>query len=491
MPINPQYIGDILLKSGFETWFRYMFRMVEGRAFTIDPIHKDLFVVFDDIYNLRTIRQTINLPPRSSKTTLCKYFICYCWAINPKCNFIYTSYSQSLLNDIAREIAGILESPIYKAMHPFKHALSQENISAIDGFWDDYFQEIKKSDKKDGKSSNDYSSKKITTYAGGVCVFASVGSQLTGFGAGVRGINGFGGCLIMDDLCKPSNMLSVVLREKTNSYFSNTLISRLNHAMVPILNVQQRLHLEDITGYLQANYNFNMLVKPLLDENGVCQVPSQYTEQYINELKVNDYDFEAQYMQRPIRQGGGVFKVEWWRFYNDTNLAYRRIFITADTAMKTKEYNDFTAIGVWGLTQSNQLYLLDMVHGKFEAPELESVFLGLWNKWKNGINGRPVSAVYIEDKASGTGLIQSLRRQGGMPILAFIPEKDKLTRANDVVGYVASGNVYLPNGPTDPISKIFLDELTAFSSDMSAPHDDIVDMTTSALNQAYNQRGLF
>ena len=132
-----------------------------------------------------------------------------------------------------------------------------------------------------------------------------------------------------------------------------------------------------------------------------------------------------------------------------------------------------------------------MVHGKFEAPELESAFISLWKKWQNGIGNRRISAVYIEDKASGTGLIQSLRRKGGLPIIAITPEKDKLSRAMDCVGYVASGCVYLPESENHPISREFLAELDAFSADGSAPHDDITDMTNYSINQAFNHRGLF
>ena len=105
----------------------------------MEPIHSDLFSTFEDIISGNTIRQNINIPPRSAKTTLAKYLIAYALTINPKCNFVYTSYSQDLLKQIARELAGILEHPVYKAMYP-QYFISSEDVEAdpVDEFWKDY-----------------------------------------------------------------------------------------------------------------------------------------------------------------------------------------------------------------------------------------------------------------------------------------------------------------------------------------------------------------
>lgn len=43
--INREYLGKTLLDAGFEVWFRYMFRVLEGKPFIIDRIHKDMFNV--------------------------------------------------------------------------------------------------------------------------------------------------------------------------------------------------------------------------------------------------------------------------------------------------------------------------------------------------------------------------------------------------------------------------------------------------------------
>lgn len=814
---TPQLIGQRLLKRGFRDWFLYMFKVCENRPFVVEPIHQDLFDIFDDIYAQRAIRQVINLPPRSAKTTLSKYFIVYTMTIDPRCNWIYTSYSQSLLNTISSEIAQIFENPIYKAMYPNQQYLEMsQEIKAIDDFWSEYIK------RETGK--NTYTSKKIITYAGGMILFTSAGGQITGFGCfdynttvltecgllkigdivenkknvlvwtynwttgrkelspiynfvkndgsdflditldngehiiatpdhpfysisgeiiradqltvgfempanffnnpdgnalffrnirtrvvsvankiylfhrkffqnvfsrcaesalkanalcdfcphktafdvtdrrprkpiffcylfiwpavacyrlclqcgkflkssvlkifiicillcrtifkifktivrgigifmsdfwqiwwrfsnkskqnkamdsqcflprflhkgysfvslfgrllfknfsnllriniarfgnkihrppryrkiinivqcnhnapsycitlwnnnnffvgesqilvhncGIRNATGFSGGLWLDDFEKIADTTrSEVMRQKTHEYFSQTLLSRLNTPNAVVGCVAQRVNKDDISGYLIDTYGFSVLKKPLLDENGVCQIPSQYTPERIRELQLDDYAWQSQYMQEPIAQANQVFHPDWWRFYDtNDNVPYRRIFITADTANKTREWNDFTAIGVWGVTVQNRLRLLDVIHAKMEIPELQKTFIALWEKWQPGIGTCRCSAIYIEDKASGTQVIQQLRRVGGLPIMAYAPEKDKLSRALDAVPQVAAGNVELPDSPQHPITKEFLRELNNFTADGSALHDDQVDMMTMAVSEAFNQRGYF
>ena len=115
--VDEGFLGQYLLDEGFETWFRYMFRVIEQKDFIMEEIHKGLFKAFDDIYNQLLIRENINVPPREGKTVMARYFMVYALTKNPKCNFIYISFSQSLLADISRDVMNILEHPIYKVIY--------------------------------------------------------------------------------------------------------------------------------------------------------------------------------------------------------------------------------------------------------------------------------------------------------------------------------------------------------------------------------------
>lgn len=478
--IDIEYLGQRLLERGFAVWFRYMFRVIEGTPFTVDPIHPELFTSCQNVYDLVIKRLCLNLPPRSAKTTLMAYLDAYAITNNPKCNIIYTSYSQALLGEISTRVMNILEHPAYKAMYPHKAVLDTENTSPVDEFWEDYRLEETK-----GKT-NIYNTKRIQTYAGGICLFASIGSQITGYGCGVRNGKGFTGMLVIDDANKPADMRSQVMREKVLRYYEETLLSRLNNSDVPIINVQQRLHAEDLTGLLLKKYNFTLLKKPLLDENGVCQIPTQYTPERIKELQTNNYMFETQYQQNAIILGGQVIKRDWFKYYSvSTKYKYKRLLMAADTAMKVQEHNDFSVFLVGGVTLDNKLHVLEMMRGKWEAPDLEKAAISLWNKYKRDAEtGLCCNGMYVEDKASGTGLIQGLRAKYGIPVIGLQVSSDKLSRVEDVLPYFEAGNIFLPENENYGFNPDLLKECEAFSRDMSHSHDDIVDALAHLTKEA-------
>lgn len=459
---------------------RYMFRIIEARPLVVEPIHADLFQTMEKLYAGKELRQNINVPPRSAKTTLAKYFIAYCWTISPKMNFIYTSYSESLLANISKELMTILEHPAYKAMYPQSRAIEgEEDITPKDDFWYEYLKQF-----YTGK--NVYSAKKITTYQGGICLFSPIGGQITGYGCGVRSAKKFSGALIIDDGNKPADVRSQTMRDRVLRYYEETLLSRLNNPYVPIINIQQRLHVEDLSGTLEKKYRFNTLKKPLLDENGVCQIPSQYTPERIEELKKNNYMFLSQYQQEPIILGGQVIKRAYFRYYPVAKeYQYKRILIAADTAMKTKEYNDYSVFMAGGVTTDNKLHVLDMLRGKWEAPELEKMAVAIWNQFKlYPVTGLTCNGFYIEDKASGIGLIQGLTAKYGIPVIGVPASTDKLTRAENVLPYIESGQVYLPENENYNFNVDILSECEAFSRDMSHKHDDIVDTLGILIQEA-------
>lgn len=481
---DKRYLGKKLLERGFRQWFLYLFKVVNGSEWKELPIHKKMFRQIKNIVDGKTIRLAMNLCPRSGKTTMAVWLVVYALTLNPKSQIIYTSFNQDLLTQIAQQVAAIMSHPVYQALYGQGYAVEEEEADPIDDFWKDYLIQTT------GKIK--FSNRKIFTPQGGVVLFNSIGAAITGFGAGVKHAKGFNGILILDDPDKPTDIRSEKIRQKTHTYFEETLLSRLNNSETPILVIQQRLHMDDMTGFLVERYSFDVFKAPLLDENGVCNLGSQYSEARIKELQVNNYVFQSQYQQEPIMLGGGVLRHEWWKFYREIDdTRYKRIFITADTACKTKEWNDYTAIGVWGVTIGNKLRLLDMVHGKFEINVLRDTLLAVWDKWKMGVGMCRCTELVIEDKASGMQAIQDLKRIGGLPIRPYVPEKDKYQRVEDILPQIAAGNVELPVNDQHPISHELIAEADAFSADLSHLHDDMIDMTVMAVDRAFVKRGYF
>lgn len=477
---NPPYFGKLLHKKGFRVWAIYMFRNLEGREFVEEELHSGLFEIFQDIYDQKTFRDNINVPPRSGKTTLAKYFIAYCLAEDQRCNFIYTSFSQDLLSDISRSLASILQHPIYQAMYDVDSEEMAEETSPVDSFWKDYLL------KEKGKTV--YSSRKIITKLGGVILFASIGSAITGFGAGIRGSKKFSGCMFIDDANKPADIRSQVMRVKVQSYFTVTLLSRLNDSMIAIVNIQQRLHLEDLSGFLAKFYKFATLKRPLVVD-GICQLPSQYTPKRILELQQDEFMFVSQYQQEPVLEGGNLFKIETIQQLHASELPakYDWRFITGDLAYKDKESNDFVVFAYWGVKKElvngefrDHLFLIDVKRKKINSVDVDN-WIDSWIKSKISYGFRHI---WIEDKSHGIYLNQ-LYRKKGYPIpneqllKDTLPrDTDKVTRANNIIPCLDSvvPNLIF-NKDIDNYDEL-LQELLAFNN---SKHDDFVDNVIDAV----------
>lgn len=457
-----------LLLGDFCLFIRVFHYYMNRNQFTIMPFHYDIAKKLISYVKGTNEKQNlyIGISPRAGKSQIIIYFNAFAYAANPFSNFIYTSYSGDLCVKHSKKIRDIVESELFqKAFGIYIDPnTSAANLWKIQG--------------------------------GGEFRSVPMGGAITGFGAGTFD-DQFGGAILVDDFMKADDYRSDAEKNNVIEIFENTLSSRKNRpAKDPTIIIAQRLSKGDLIDYIKEKYpdEWDFYVIPAYnEETGESFWEERYPAAMLRQMKIEKpFLYYSQYQQDPIYMGGGILKHEWWRYYKDVNdQPYRRIFMTADTANKIKEWNDYTAIMVFGITQNRHLRLLDMAHAKLEIPELQETFLAMWEKWRMGIGSCRCSAIYIEDKASGTQVIQMLRRKGGMPIIPVIPEKDKLTRVDDVIPQIVAGNVELPESENHPISREFLAEADAFSADDSHAHDDMVDAMSMGINQAFNQRGYF
>jgi len=162
-------------------------------------------------------------------------------------------------------------------------------------------------------------------------------------------------------------------------------------------------------------------------------------------------------------------------------LKWRAIW--ADTAQKTKEHNDYSVFLCAGLGYDNRLYIIDVRRGKWEAPELIKEAKAFINKHKES-NTKIGKLRYmaIEDKASGTMLIQNISRETTLPIKAIQRDTDKLTRTMDVVFYVEDRRVVLP--VSAPWLLNYVEEIEGLKADFTHEHDDQWDPTIDAINDS-------
>ena len=422
-------------------------------------------IILGDLTNL-----LIAMPPRHSKTLFSVLgFITYSLGLFPSSHFIHASYSALVSTKNSHEARDIVESDYYQQLFP--------NV---------------KTDKED-RSKGDWS-----TTLGGALFATSVGGGVTGIGAGVMSTVGqFGGAIIVDDPNKASEAESDTKRSAVNEWFINSLISRRNNTkLTPMIIIQQRVHMEDLIGFLLnggSQETWEYLKLPILNEDGSPLWEYMHSLESIERLrKSNTYVFQSQYMQDPIPSGGSLFKEHWFNSYVVKPDHFKWKLITCDTAMRAKEYNDYTVFILGGVVDDEvgkRLYILDVLRGKWEIPDLKKTIMTFYNHHQPSkmMPTSRIRAVYVEDKMSGIGLIDEMRRKRSMPIVPIPRNKgsgDKVARAYDIMTYIEMGAVYLPQEA--PWLAEFKAEILAFSPTMSHKHDDQVDALVDMVNIVFN-----
>ncbi|EMC3961590.1 hypothetical protein CF344_00305 [Pseudomonas aeruginosa] len=452
-----RYAAIQLARADFYFFARWMFLQRKGFKWMRAAHHKMVCDSLMRVFRGECKRLVINIPPRYSKTELAVInWMAWCLGKVPDAEFIHTSYAAQLASNNAWQARELVAHEAYREIFPETQL------------------------RPDSAAKHEW-----RTTKGGIVYATGSGGTITGYGAG-KHRPGFGGAIIIDDPHKADEANSDTIRKGVLDWFQNTLESRKNDPHnTPIIVIMQRLHEEDLAGWLLGGGNgeeWELLSLPALGEDGVPLWPEKHTADMLEQMRsANPYVFSGQYQQRPSPLGGGIIKSAWFQRYKQLPLLnYRKIF--ADTAQKTKEHNDYSVFECWGQGEDGKAYLLDMIRGKWEAPELKRRAVEFWNKHLafDAHQFGSLRAMAVEDKASGTGLIQDIRLTCSIPILPIEREKDKLTRVLDVVGYIEAGRICIPEDA--PFTSDFVAECEAFTPNDTHAHDDQIDPMCDAIN---------
>ena len=449
---------DAFLRADFRAFLHRTFLTIApGDAFH-DNWH--LGAIAHQLERIRTgerNRLIINVPPRSLKSIAVSVaWVAWRLGHDPTLRFVCCSYSAELALKHARDCRAVMQSDWYRRAFP-RTVLSKERNAEHD------FQ---------------------TTARGGR-FSTSVGGTLTGRG---------GDCIIIDDPIKPEDAASESARKVAIDWFGSTLLSRLNDkAAGSIVLVMQRLHEDDLAGYLLEAGGWEHLCLPAFAEIDE-EIPTEDGDLYrrrVGDLlherregrdvleglraSMGSAAFSAQYQQAPIPAGGSLVRRDWIRRYDRLPERGRdnRIVFSWDCASKDGVLNDYSAC-ITALVHKNEVYVLDVLRERLIFPDLVKQVIRLANR-----HDHP-KAVLIEDTASGTQLIQYLRREQpqGVPLpIAQRPDGDKVTRMSRASSRIEAGELLLPREA--PWLADFERELLGFPN---ARHDDQVDALSQLLN---------
>ena len=456
-----------ICRKNFLIYLLTVFYIINGSKFQLKPFHKKIIKKLEDIvYSKNTKRNlALCLPVGAGKSLIIEYFITWCFARSINTTFCYVSFSDRLINRLSKESRDIIDNPLWNLL---------------------FGATLKKDDRQRVNFSFDGAKNRTGLTAG------TTGGAITGLDAGNPNIKGFSGALLIDDPMDASDWRYETARKEVITYYDDKLATRRRTTTTPTILVMQRLHLDDLVGWIKTNEPqlWDIVEIPALNDDGT----SFWEERYpVSELKhiesVNNYKFMSQYQQNPVAVGGSVIKTEWFNYYPiEQSYNYKKIVISADTAISVKESADFTAFIVGGVTEQGKLHILDIIRGKWEYPELRTTLVNLYNKWQFDIYHTSASAVYVENKASGQQIIQELKKATGLPIIAVDVTKDKLTRVEEILDYIASGNVLLPVSETYGNNSLLLNECQEFNREQTQTHDDVLDATVHLINNTIAKR---
>lgn len=431
------------LENSLLEFTRHFFRIATGNEFIVADLHKTIDsnlmrVVAGEVKNL-----LINMPPRYGKTEMVVImFIAWCIAKNPKAKFIHLSYSDDLALDNSGRIKELVESDEFQELWPVKL-------------------------KQDSKSK-----KKWYTEQGGGVYATAAGGPITGFGAGqtIEEDGLFGGAIIIDDPHKVDDVGSDVEREKVNRRLNTTIKSRRNSRNTPIIVNMQRLHEEDMSGFILGSgigEPFEHAKLKALQDDGTALWPHKHTVEELLQMKAIDPEtFSGQYQQEPSPPDGIYFKREWMRWYEE-KPKHLRIYGASDYAV-TDEGGDYTVHLVAGVDPEDNIYLLDLWRGQKDSLVWVEVFIQMVldyrpAEWAEEAGQIARSMGPLLDKRQRETKAYCFRKQ-------FSSATDKQTRAQAIRGRMAQGKVYFPKNAVWMAD--FVHELMMFDN---GKHDDQVD----------------
>ncbi len=471
---------------------RYFFRARQGIKFIVNWHHQLMADVIDDVIAGRKKNVVITVSPGSSKTELVVInLIARGLALNPRARFLHLSGSDSLASLNSATAREIIRSDEYQRLWPLEIA-------------------------DDAKAKKRWNVLVNGQPAGGVYA-TSLGGQITGFRAGHMA-EGFQGAIVIDDPIKPEDAFSRSKLDAANRKLITTVKSRKANPDTPIILVMQRIAESDPVGFIMSGnldgHWDHVRIPAVIDAAYEAALAPKYRamipksetvegrysywpyKEPIDQLlamergdgkdqsgaRVSRHVFTSQYQQQPVMLGGNIIKGEHFGRYTVLpKIKYRIIY--ADTAQKTKEQNDYSVFEEIGLGVDGKAYLLDLIRGKWEAPELQRRAIAFWNKAKaRDINEfGQCRKIKPEDKSSGTGLIQTIKLPPyNIPIEGIERNKDKVTRVMDVLPYIEAGQFCVPEDA--PFTNDFIAECEAFTADDSHDFDDQVDPMVDAIN---------
>jgi len=444
---------DAILRRDFPSFVHRVFQTV-APGDTYLPNWHILAMAYElqRIVKVENNRLIITLPPRHLKSIVVSVaFVAWMLGHNPSLRIICVSYNQDLANKHADDMRVVMQSPWYRRIFP--NTRLQRGKGAL----------------------ND-----LHTTQRGYRLSTSVEGTLTGRGADL---------VILDDVNKANEIQSDLKRQKTNEWSQGPLISRLNNkAKDAIIVVQQRLHDDDLVGFLKRNGVWTELNLPAIAEEdqwiqigddlwhhrreGDLLHPEREDQATLDRLRLElgEAAFSAQYQQSPVPRGGQIVKWGWFQPYDrmPRRESIDWLVISLDPAFTANERSDWSVFTVW-LVKRDKCYLLDVTRIRVEYPTLMRRIDEMITHWRPNI-------FIVESIGGGIPLRQKLVQRYGQIVNYFSKAVDKVVRMETEGLAIENGEVLIP--AEAEWLETFRDEVVSFPK---GQNDDQIDSMSQFL----------
>ncbi len=451
MRVPKSRIVEAACRSDFVSFFRKCFHTLMPHAALLMTWH-----IYAMAFKLEQMRRgmirrlIINVPPRSLKSTMMVAFVAFLLGLDPTLRIILVTYGSDLSVKFTNDIRAILNSPWYQRLFP------RTRISDI----------------KDTEVE-------FVTSRNGSFLASSVEGALTGRGADF---------IFVDDPIKPMDALSDTKRERVNTWFNSTLLSRLDDKKRGrIALFMQRLHADDLAGTLQRSSTdwIILALAAICEREERIQISEdEYYVRHADEalhperepLHVLEHIrsqigvelFAAQFQQAPMPAQGVMINRGWIHRYDQLpQTSNRKIIQSWDTASKEGELNDYSAC-VTLHYHAGKYYLIDVFRDRLDYPSLRTWAMAHARTYRADI-------ILVEDAGIGTALVAELKN-AKLPAIAVQPQVNKKMRMAIQSEKFKNGTILLPKQAR--WLRDFEDELCAFPH---SRHDDQVDALSQAL----------
>jgi predicted phage terminase large subunit-like protein len=395
-------------------------------------------------------RVILNLPPRHLKSILASV-VWPAWLLgqDPKLRIAVISHSQAFARDLSLKALRLMETDFYRDVFP-QTRLRDDRRQAID------FE---------------------TSQSGGRYA-ASFETGITG-----RGFD----LIIVDDPISAHAARSSAERDRVNETFDTMVASRLDDPLRgAIVVVGQRLHENDLSGYMLAKGGWKHISLPLVAEEPTTLkigsrlwlrsdvlLPALWSADAVAQTRsaVGEAIFSAQYQQNPSAAIGELIKPDQIRKFDELPPSANRGTLSWDTAVKIGPNTSYTVCLVFA-TDGKRHYVVDVLRARLDPVQARDAALRLIAQYSP-------RTILVEDASSGPGLAKMLEEHHHRCELWPTAGMSKEERLEPHLHMFSEGRVLIKNN--QPWTTDLANEWLRFPF---GRYDDQVDAMTQYLNWA-------